>query len=248
MPIPNRDKAAYWTGTAKTVEVTPVTQRAFRFTKGLAGGLTLLVATSLAMVALTGCGAPAYTYVADSAASTYFKVPYGWHPISDSSLSTALRQVGLPSQGIWSTAYDAGSQPSADHFLAFDATKPFVFSQVGQLTSTGSNSLSYNSLRDWLLPVTSSTRQSDQASGFPFTNFQQIRDQTVTGQQGVHGVRETFQYTYQGVTDTFDEDVLTNADQTTVYFLMVHCTETCYSQNQSDIDTIMSSFTVGSSS
>jgi len=40
--------------------------------------------------------------------------------------------------------------------------------------------------------------------------------------------------------------VLTNADQTVVYFLMVHCTATCYSQAQNNIDTVMSSFTVGS--
>ena len=33
-------------------------------------------------------------------------------------------------------------------------------------------------------------------------------------------MRETFQYTFPGgVVDTFDEDVLTNADQTVVYFL-----------------------------
>jgi len=31
-----------------------------------------------------------------------------------------------------------------------------------------------------------------------------------------------------------------------VYFLMVHCTNSCYSQNQDKINTVMSSFTVGS--
>jgi hypothetical protein len=41
--------------------------------------------------------------------------------------------------------------------------------------------------------------------------------------------------------------VLTNANQTTVYYLVVHCTATCYTQNQKDIDAILSSFNVGSS-
>jgi hypothetical protein len=45
---------------------------------------------------------------------------------------------------------------------------------------------------------------------------------------------------------TFDEDVLTNADQTEVYFLLVHCSDTCYTQNENNINTVMSSFTVGS--
>ena len=40
--------------------------------------------------------------------------------------------------------------------------------------------------------------------------------------------------------------VLTNADQTELYTLQVHCTKTCYSQNQNNINTVMSSFTVGS--
>ena len=39
---------------------------------------------------------------------------------------------------------------------------------------------------------------------------------------------------------------LTNADQTQVYLLMVHCTTFCFSHNQKAIDDIMSSFTIGS--
>jgi hypothetical protein len=49
------------------------------------------------------------------------------------------------------------------------------------------------------------------------------------------------------VVNTFDEDVLTNADQTEVYLLMVHCIASCYTQNQNAINTVMTSFTVGSS-
>ena len=115
------------------------------------------------------------------------------------------------------------------------------------LSPTVSAELSYNMLRDFMLPVTSGARQADAQSGFPLTNFKQLRDDTITGKQGVHGVRETFQYTFPGgVADTFDEDVLTNANQTVVYFLMVHCTNSCYTSNQTNINTVMSSFTVGS--
>jgi hypothetical protein len=122
-----------------------------------------------------------------------------------------------------------------------------VFAEVGTLSPTVSNEISYNVLRDFMLPVTSDARTQDAASGFPLTNFKSLQDQTVTAKAGVHGVRETFQYTFPGgVVDTFDEDVLTNADQTVVYFLMVHCTATCYSQDQNNINTVMSSFTVGS--
>jgi hypothetical protein len=229
------------------VEVTPLTKRAFRSPRGLTGGLTFLLLGALAMVGLTACGAPSYTYVADSAAKTYYKVPADWQQISQHDLDAALQAAGGSSAGIWSTAFDANTAPSGSNFLAPTLSKPFVFSEVGTVSSTVSNELSYNVLRDFMLPVTSNARQEDQASGFPLTNFKQLRDQTINAQQGVHGVRETFQYTFPGgVVDTFDEDVLTNADQTTVYFLIVHCTDSCYSSNQNNINTVMSSFTVGS--
>jgi hypothetical protein len=228
------------------VEVTPLTKWAFRSTRGLTGGLTFLLMGALATVGLSACGSPAYTYVADSKASTYYKVPTQWHEISQKDLNAALQAAGGSSAGIWSTAFDASPAPSANHNDSVSLDKPFVFAEVGQLSSTGTNQLSYDAMRDLWLPVTSTTRQTDASAGFPGTNFTQLRDQMISGKQGVHGVRETFKYTFGGVTDTFDEEVLTNADQTVLYTVQVHCTETCYSQNQNNINTVMSSFTVGS--
>jgi hypothetical protein len=229
------------------VEVTLLTNRAFRSRRGLIGGFALLLLGVFTSVGLSGCGAPSYNYVADDAAGTYYKVPASWHQLSEQDLNAALVAEGASCSGIWCSGFDANSSPSGSNFLAPDLTQPFVFAEVGTVSSTVSNELSYNMLRDFLLPVTSTSRSQDASDGFPLTDFKSLRDQTITASQGVHGVRETFQYTFPGgVVDTFDEDVLTNADQTTVYFLMVHCTETCYSQNQNNIDTVMTSFTVGS--
>ncbi len=225
-----------------------MTNRAFRSTRGLIGGLTVLLAGVLLTVGLSGCGAPAYTYVADGAAGTYYKVPVQWHQISQQQIDALLQAGGGSSAGIWSTAFDAGSGPNADHVLAGDLSQPFAFAEVLTLNSTASNELSYNMLRDFMLPVTSSTRSTEAQQGFPLTDFKQLVDETITGKAGVHGVRETFQYTFPGgAANTFDEDVLTNANQTEVYLLMVHCTSTCYTQNQNAINTVMTSFTVGSS-
>jgi hypothetical protein len=199
-------------------------------------------------VGLSGCGAPAYTYVADGAAGTYYKVPVQWHQISQRQIDALLQAEGGSSAGIWSTAFDAGSGPNANHVLAGDLSQPFAFAEVLTLNSTASNELSYNMLRDFMLPVTSSTRSTEAQQGFPLTDFKQLVDETITGKAGVHGVRETFQYTFPGgAANIFDEDVLTNADQTEVYLLMVHCTSACYTPNQNAINTVMTSFTVGSS-
>lgn len=226
-----------------------MTNKAFRSAKGLVGGLALLVATGLAMVGLSGCGAPAYTYVADSANSTYYKVPTGWHAISQSSLDQLLTSGGGSTSGIWATAFDADKSPSAEDFLSFGAAKPFLFSEVIPLSQAAVNSLNYDGLRDFLLPVSATGRQQYAANGsVQLSGFAQLRDDTITAPNGVHGVRETFRYAYGGAGDTFDEVALTNADQTVVYFLMVHCTNACYSQNEADINAVMSSFTVGSPS
>ncbi len=210
---------------------------AHRVAKGLVGGCAVLLG-----VMVSGCAAPQYTYVANSGANTYFKVPTGWHKISDSALQKATGSSGSG----WLVAYDGGSSPAATDFASFKTGEPFVFAEVGQLNSTATASLSYDGLRDIFLPVTSTTRQSAAQQGFSFTNFQQIRDQTLMLSQGVHGVRETFDYTYKGVADTFDQIALTNADQTELYLLVLHCTTACYSHDQTEINDVMSSFTVRS--
>jgi len=210
---------------------------AHRVAKGLVGGCAVLLG-----VMVCGCAAPQYTYVANSGASTYFKVPYGWHKISDSSLQ---KETG--SSGGWLVAYEAGTDPTASDFQSFDTGQPFVFAEVGELNSTASAQLSYDGLRDIFLPVTSTARQNAASEqDFPFTDFQQIRDQVLMLGQGVHGVRETFDYSYDGVADTFDQVALTNADQTELYLLVLHCTTSCYSHDQSEINDVMSSFTVRS--
>jgi hypothetical protein len=218
---------------------------AHRVAKGLVGGCALLLG-----VTVTGCAAPQYTYVANSSESTYFKVPHSWHEISASSLAAVLKKDTGSSGGGWMVAYEAGSQPTADDFLSFDTRQPFVFAEIGTLTSTAMASLSYNSLRDFFLPVTSTDRQQySSTAGYPLSNFNQIRDQVLTLPQGVHGVRETYDYTYaDGATDTFDEVVLTNADQSAIYLLVLHCTTSCYNDNQAEINDVMSSFTVRSPS
>ena len=215
---------------------------AHRVAKGLVGGCALLLG-----VTVTGCGAPQYTYVANSSKSTYFKVPNGWHKISGDALQKVEAEVQYPAGG-WQVAYEAGVGATANDFLGFVSDQPFVFAEIGTLTQAGSQDLSYNALRDIFLPVTSTTRQSEPPN-YPLTGFKLIRDQNLKPGLGVHGVRETFSYTLNGgPTDTFDEIALTNAEQTVVYFIVLHCTSSCYSSDQTAINDVMSSFTIRSTS
>jgi hypothetical protein len=212
--------------------------------KGLAGLWLVLI-----VVIVSACGAPQFTYVANSDGHTYFKVPGGWHKISDSALAAALQGgsgSGQPS-GVWSVGYDGSAAPSAAHVFGSGVPQPFAFALTEPLSSAASNSMSYNQLRDIFLPVTSASRQNAAKNGFPLTGFHLLRDTVLTPGQGVHGVRETFEYTFpDGSTDTFDQVAFTNSDDTEIYLLVLHCLATCYQQHHGEIETVMTSFTVRS--
>lgn len=213
------------------------------------GGLGVLLVAAIA----TGCAAPQFTYVSDSGANTYFKVPFGWHRISDVSLAAQFKTPGSAlghATGMWDIAFDADQAPAAVHLFSPNAKQPFAFAFVTPLSATATNDLrrsSYNGLRDVLLPVTSASRAQAAQGNFPLTHFKLLRDIVLTPGQGVHGVWDTYNYTYPGdITDTFDQVALTNSNSTQLYVLMVHCIATCYSQERHQLDTIMSSFTVRS--
>jgi hypothetical protein len=203
---------------------------------------------ALAVLAVAGCGAPQFRYAADSSANAYFKVPHEWHKINDLSLSVELQQGGYTASGVpWEVSYDAGLTPSVRHVVSASPFQPVAQALVAPVTHAASNAMSYNLLRNLILPVSSANRQLAAQHGFPLTGFKLYRDSIVMPGKGVHGVREIFSYTYpDGHTDTFDQVALTNSDATMVYLLLVHCLSTCYSKNFSQIDTVMTSFTVRS--
>lgn len=203
-----------------------------------------------AALAVAGCAAPQFTYVADSSAHTYFKVPYGWHKVDDTLLMVQLS--GLTSNfaansSLWEAGYSPNRAPAAsDAFNPF-LSQPFVLAMVVPLNTSAKDVMSYTVLRNLLLPVTSGARQAAAAAGFPLTGFKLLADTTMTAGQGVHGVREIYSYTFSGAfNNTFDQVALTNANSTVAYVLLVHCLSTCYLQNFNVINTVMSSFTVRS--
>jgi hypothetical protein len=201
----------------------------------------------LVPLAGAGCAAPQFSYATDGPAKTYFKVPYGWHKIDDSSLAKLLSGSGFPvGSGFWDAGYDAGGPVARDVFST-TVTKPAALAFVEPLSQQQSSAMSYNQLRDLVLPVTSTARQAAAQRGSSLTGFQLVASGVIAPGGGVHGIREVFSYTFPGgQTDTFDQVALTNSDDTMVYLLLVHCRSSCYSRNFSQIDTVMKSFTVRS--
>jgi hypothetical protein len=213
------------------------------------GGLVAAAAMTMLLAALvSACGAPQYTYVTNSDAHTYFKVPRDWQKIDNKELAKAISGGATLPPSVWTVGYDASPQPAAEDVLSPKAQKPFAYAVVEEVNEQTSSILSYNLLRDFFLPVTSDARQTAAKDGFSLTGFKLIRSSVLTPGQGFHGVRETFDYTYpDGSQNTFDQVALTDADSTKVYVLLVHCLASCYNADAKQIDSVMQSFTVRSS-
>lgn len=211
--------------------------------KGLAGLWMIVLA-----VAVSACAAPQFTYIANNSVNTYLKVPYSWHKLSDATLASAMNP-GASSQppGVWSVGYDASAAPSTAHIFGGQTPAPATWVLVAKLTPVQGSAVSDNWLRDLYMPVTPTMRQLAAAQGFRLTHFRLLSDIVLSPGQGIRGVRDIYKYTYPGgTTDTFDKIALTNAAHTEVYLLVTHCVATCYQRHRSEIETVMTSFTVRS--
>lgn len=198
-------------------------------------------------LAVAGCLAPQYTYVSDNADKAYFKVPPSWHQVSESSLQSTEGPTTQEGSYLWSEAYDASTTPSVAHI--FSATsKPVAYSSVLNLSSTERSQMSFNGMRDLLLPVTQAARNAAASAHENLSGFASLSDQVITDSHNNRGIREIFSYNFGTTPETFDLTVMTNAATTKLYFLLVQCATTCFADNYQEISNVVNSFTVGGGS
>lgn len=206
-----------------------------------------LITTGLIVgLSATSC-ATSYTYVADSGDNAYFKVPPSWHQVDEHSLQSLTGSSTNLGSYLWSRAYDSSTNPSAQHILT-STPQPVVFASVISLSSGERGSLSLNSMRDLFLPVTSAARQAATAQGAQLTGFQSLSDTIISNGHGDRGVREIFNYTFNGLPETFDLTVMTDSNTTKLYFLLVQCEESSFATDYNQIAQVVGSFTVGGGS
>jgi hypothetical protein len=196
---------------------------------------------------LAGCVAPQYTYVTDSADSAYFKVPPSWRQVNQDTLQAAEGSASQNGTYLWSRAYDDTAKPSVDNVFSATVT-PVAYSGVLGLSASERNGVSFNTMRDLLLPVTSTARQAASAAHEQLNGFASLSDQVITDSHNDRGIREIFDYDLGTTLETFDLTVLTNSATTKLYFLLVHCTASCFANDYNQIASVVGSFTVGGGS
>jgi hypothetical protein len=217
-----------------------------------AGPIRSLAALSAAMiVGLAACGSPGYHYVKNSAEQLYFKVPSSWKKVNPAELEnevsstdpdSASRQVERDLR--WFIAYDASDKPEAGHIFAPTSDQPIAYANVQILPESIRGGVSYDVLRDMILPVTDDARENATQAGIPLEGFELLRDEVLTPGK-VHGVRVTYNYKILGgPLQTFDLTAYTTDDASRIYMLLVRCSAKCYQDRSGELGEIVESFTV----
>jgi hypothetical protein len=194
-----------------------------------------------------GCAPPQFTYVANRANHTYFKVPASWHEIDQRALKPAASGASpTPSPSTeWIVAYDAAQSSSASHLVASDTPDPIVYVSVQPSSPESGGQVTLDNLRDLIVPVTANARATGATTSTTFSDFKLVSDDVLRADSGLKGIHEVFQYRVSGgPAQTFDQTAYTNKDGTKVYLMFLRCSSECYQARHAELQNVTTSFTV----
>ena len=198
------------------------------------------------VLGLTGCGESSKLYPASKSEGVFFSVPTNWKALSTASLNKYEKESTDPEaesrQALvkWQIAYTTNKKLKVSEVFNLTApSQPLVFARVRDLESSEINSVSYNTLRDVIVPVTSIINGDDPSA----PDFQILVDQEVV-QKGARGVQTVYSFSIDDKEQTINQTSLMSNDRTTMYIFVVRCTTECYAKNEKKIEEIVSSFTV----
>ena len=198
------------------------------------------------VLGLTGCGESSKLYPASKSEGVFFSVPTNWKALSTASLNKYEKESTDPEaesrQALvkWQIAYTTNKKLKVPEVFNLTApSQPLVFARVRDLESSEINSVSYNTLRDVIVPVTQIIAGDDPSA----PDFEILVDQEVV-QKGARGVQTVYSFSIDDREQTINQTSLMSNDRTTMYIFVVRCTTECYAKNKKKIEEIVSSFTV----
>ena len=210
------------------------------------GARKLSILFGIGALILTGCGQPSQKYATSKSEGVYFTVPIDWHQVSMKALNAveAKSTVDGASDKLslvkWQEAYSSNSKVGPLEVFSIRATdEPLVFVRVRWLFPDEVNSMSYNTLRDIVEPVTEWVNNPTKDT--PVYN---IIDDVEVVQKGGRGVRTVFSFTHSGVSQTIDQTSLMSNNGQKIYLLVIRCTSKCYQKNSKIVEKISKTFTV----
>lgn len=198
------------------------------------------------IIGLTSCS-QSQIYAADKSSGVYVAIPNGWHKISSTQLnaaeakSTAKGAAERLASVIWQEAFTTSPATTPSSIFTLNSPKgAVVYVRVRDLNYDELNAISYNSLRNLILPITTWLENPTKAN----TKFV-LHDDYERVEKIARGVRTI--YTFgdpAGISETVDQTALVSDDRTRIYVLLVRAPAKYYKKHSKELQAIGDSFTV----
>ena len=206
-----------------------------------------LAIISFSILFLSSCGTPSKLYASDQKDGVYFSAPRSWLSITKNTLdsveakSKAAGAADRLASVHWQIAFSPDRNLKAAQVLSIKApSQPVVYVRVRSLSYDEANSVSYNTLRDLVVPLTTWASGSDSTA----PSLSVISDSEMV-QRGGRGIHTRFTFTNStGEDQTIDQSALISDDRSTLYLMIARCTSECFSKHEGEISQIVKSFTV----
>jgi hypothetical protein len=205
-------------------------------------GIFLLIS----VIGLTSC-TQSQIYAIDKDSGVYAAIPNGWKKITTAQLtkaeskSTADGAAERLANVVWQEAYTTSSKTKPLAVFSLDAPEgAVVYLRVRDLNYDDMNSISYNDLRNIILPITSWLDDPTKAN----VDFLLLDDYERV-EKIARGVRTIFTFSDRaGISETVDQTALVSDDRTRIYILLVRAPTKYYKAHAKELQAIGDSFTV----
>lgn len=204
-----------------------------------------LIASAICLSVLTGCTST-QIYAKSKSDGVYFTVPNGWKKISQEKLSkreSESKATGAADRltlVTWQEAYSKDGEAKPEDVFSLRAPKsPLIYVRVRDLSAEETQSVSYNSLRNIIVPLTDWIEKGNEADSFVLSGDREIV------QNGARGINSLFSFIgSDGVDQTIDQIALVSDDRTKLFVLLIRAATEDYLKNESNLKKVASSFTI----
>lgn len=208
--------------------------------RGSTARVRLAVWLVVAGVALAGCAGSGYEYVESSENNAYFKVPKEWKVFDKEQILGASEEQLSQTETSnlrFVSIFDGDPNPSLEHELT-TAEHPFGLVRVRELTLEERDTFSLSALRNEVVRI-------DDILENELGEVELVEQpRSILKEKGLAGTRLV--YTVNGPDGSFtvDQTGLVDPGTHVVYFFIVGCETTCFSENRRLISEVADSWTI----
>jgi hypothetical protein len=199
----------------------------------------------VSIILLSGCST-SQLYAKDKKDGVYFTVPSAWHKITNAQLnnreskSTATGAAERLALVSWQEAYSKNGEATPIEVFSLKSPKsPLVYVRVRNLSIDEIQSVSYNSLRDIIVPLTTWIQKGNESANFLLQN------DVEAVQKAARGVHTIFSFVgSDGIDQTINQSAYISTDHSKLYVLLVRAKTKDYLASEKELNKIADSFTI----